>query len=263
MAMEFAVAVVAVVATGLWLAHRYARAKSRTVADEITPEMATGHPTTSATAGPPFEVGAQIFHPVHGLLKVVAITRELPQTLYEPSPIPVRIAVISVKEPRTVAATNFESGEVSVVPLQVKQGDEDAYVLEPSASPTRQLMVRVSEVLAWGARARPSAEIASAALEVLKKDASVNPNQPWAERYPTYLRRRQSLVSSTEVLRELCQIKGLREPSYGEKRFMDEITKGIVEELSMAMSRSKDDVQAELLELCHEQERMGAAKRPR
>lgn len=258
--MGLAVLVVAIVATGFWLANRYVRAKSLAAAHE-TPEMATGHQTTSATANPPFEVGAQIFHPAHGVLKVVAITREMPQTLYEPSPMGVRVAVISMKEPRTVVATNFESGEVSLVPLQLKKGREDVYVLEPSAA-TRQLMVRVTEALAWGARALPTSEVAGAALEALKKDVSVDPSQPWADRYPTYMRRRLALVSSAEVLRELCQIKGLREPTFGEKRIMDEITTGMLEELSTAMSRPKDDVQAELLKLCSEQERMGKAKRP-
>lgn len=74
----------------------------------------------------------------------------MPHTVLEPSRLPFRVAVVAVKE-QTVLETNFETGEMKVVPVRLVDADEDFYVLEaPSGNP--RFIVRVREAREWGAR---------------------------------------------------------------------------------------------------------------
>jgi len=72
----------------------------------------------------------------------------VPQTMLAPSRLPFRVAIVATKE-QTVLATNFETGEMKVVPVELADADEDVYVLEPLSGNPR-FYVRVGEARAWG-----------------------------------------------------------------------------------------------------------------
>lgn len=98
----------------------------------------------------PFAVGDDLVHPTHGALKVIDVTRRVPHTLLEPSRLPFRVAIVATKE-QTVLATNFETGEMKVVPVELHDAGEDVYVLEkPSGNP--RFFVRVRDARGWGVR---------------------------------------------------------------------------------------------------------------
>lgn len=213
--------------------------------------------STTPTSPAPFAVGTRLFHPAHGALTVTEITRDVPESLYEPSTGPVRVAFTG-KDHKVVSA-DPPAGEVKVVPAKLRHADEDFYVLERPPS-TTQIVLRVSDARAWGARAAPSSRDVDAAFEALKRDAAVDPKAPWSERFPVYSARRNELMGSIETVRELCRIKGDRELTFGEKRMLDDVSKLVADELSLAPGRDRKEIEAELTRVCGEQERMGKQK---
>jgi hypothetical protein len=99
---------------------------------------------------PPFAVGTDVEHPVHGVLSVVAITRRAPASLrVASSAFAVRVAVVTRDEPPQEVFVDDSTREVRLRPAQHMLLAEDVYLLE---APALVLYVPVDEAVAWGAR---------------------------------------------------------------------------------------------------------------
>lgn len=80
--------------------------------------------------------------------------------------------------------------------------------------------------------------------DILKDKNFVHDTSPWNRRYKEYMERIKSgsIYEIAMVLRELYNLKGWKELSFGERKMFETSRNLIKKELSIALSKNEDDV---------------------
>lgn len=123
---------------------------------------------------------------------------------------------------------------------------KDFYVLQILSSGAT-LMVPTDSCERAGMRCLVQDRDVKNVYQILKKPGNVN-KSTWNRRFREYndKLRTGSLNDIAEVLRDLNSLRGDKDLSYGEKKMLDKAKALIVSEISVASSRGKLDVEAEL-----------------
>jgi CarD family transcriptional regulator len=151
---------------------------------------------------PKFEVNDFAVHPSHGLGRVIAIEEK-----------------------------SF-GGTLSIV-----------YVLDIIGSELK-VMVPMAAVEMVGLRPVMSAEEAEGLFRILGNAETAVPTQTWNRRFRAYT---EMLASGSpeeiaKVLRDMYRLKNGKELSFGERRLLDQARSLLVEEMAVAKSSTKDEI---------------------
>jgi CarD family transcriptional regulator len=153
----------------------------------------------------------------------------------------------------------FSVGEVAVYPghgvgriesIEEKEfsGTKRAFYIMRILDTDMTIMVPVDGAENAGLRCVIGVEEVKKVYEILKDKNFVYDNSPWNRRYKEYMEKIKSgsIFEVASVLRELYNLKLWKELSFGEKK-MFEIAKNLLKkELSFALKKGEDVIEAEI-----------------
>lgn len=110
------------------------------------------------------------------------------------------------------------------------------------------IMVPVDGVENSGLRPICGIEEVKKVYEILKEKTFVRDNSPWNRRYKEYMEkiRSGSIFDVASVLKELYSLKLWKELSFGEKKMFEMAKNLLKKELSFALKKEEDVIEAEI-----------------
>jgi CarD family transcriptional regulator len=153
-----------------------------------------------------FEVGDKAVYPVHGVAEVVAL------------------------EQRDIGGS-----KTSVYILKI---------LETGM----KIMVPTGNADAVGLREIIATDEVDEVYEILREKEIPRDTQTWNRRYREYMEKIKtgSVFEIAEVVRDLCQLRRVKDLSFGERRMLETARGLLVKEIALAKGASEDDVGEEI-----------------
>ena len=124
------------------------------------------------------------------------------------------------------------------------------YVLELLES-SRRILIPTNKAPQVGLRHVIGGEEASKVLASLEDEPPPTKPMPWTKRQRALVEKLSSgsLFDVAEVLRELYHLKGMKDLSFGQRRLFDAATSLLVQELSIALEKSNDEIEEQIREI--------------
>lgn len=124
----------------------------------------------------------------------------------------------------------------------------EVYVLELMQSNRRRVMISTEKAEKGALRPIVDKAEAERIINSLKEPPTVSKTVPWTKRKRILLDKLSSccLQDVADVLRELYHLKDVKDLSFGQRRLFDTAIALIVQELSVALDRSAESVEAEI-----------------
>lgn len=124
----------------------------------------------------------------------------------------------------------------------------EVYVLELMQSNKRRVMIATDKAESGALRPIVDQAEAERIIMSLKEPPAVSKTVPWTKRKRILLDKLSSccLQDVADVLRELYHLKDVKDLSFGQRRLFDTAIALIVQELSVALNRSSESVEAEI-----------------
>lgn len=115
-----------------------------------------------------------------------------------------------------------------------------------------KIMVPISQVETVGLRRIVDAKTIEKVYCILRDRKVTVDTQTWNRRYREYTQKLKSgsLFEIAKVIRDLSVLKEDKELSFGERKMLDTAQGLLIKEISIARSRSEDQVKDEINELC-------------
>jgi CarD family transcriptional regulator len=111
-----------------------------------------------------------------------------------------------------------------------------------------KIMVPTGNAEAVGLRAIMSDEDVSEVYSILKSGDVTGDSQTWNRRYREYMEKIKtgSVFEIAEVVRDLCQLRRVKDLSFGERRMLETARGLLVKEIALAKGASEGDVAQEI-----------------
>ncbi len=127
----------------------------------------------------------------------------------------------------------------------------EVYVLELLQQP-RRVLIPTTKADSGGLRPIVSSEEAIAIIASLKEPPPASRSVPWTKRQRILTDKlsSSSLQDVADVLRELFNLKNIKDLSFGQRRLFDTAISLLVQEISLALERPKESVDEDIRNIC-------------
>jgi len=142
-------------------------------------------------------------------------------------------------------------GEINLIKTQKVGGDDhklfDITILDSGL----KISVPVSQAEMRGMRKVMDKRSVEMVYKILKTKRVKSDNQPWNRRSREYWNKitNGSIFEIAEVMRDLSNLKGSKELSFGEKKMLERAQTLLVSEIAIAKARTHDKVMGEIKEI--------------
>jgi len=122
------------------------------------------------------------------------------------------------------------------------------FVLELLES-SRRILIPTHKAKSVGLRPIVDAEEAEAVLQSLSDEAEPTKQMPWTKRQRALLEKLSSgsLNHVAEVLRELYDLKGIDDLSFGQRRLFDTAVSLLAQETSIALEQTPEEIEERIM----------------